>query len=428
MTRTPLSVDLAVAVVIAMIVLIASPGTAIDAILALILLVVSGVIALVVRRAQGLAAPALRSPPAVSGPPPPCSPGARCSAAPCWPEPGRCSRRGPPGLRARMRSRAFSRRVGTVDGDSVVLTAARRFASPGAEWAAPGTARVELRVRRRGGPWGPWAPPRLPATTPESPRSGPAPSFGEPLWVGAADQLQLRSRRRRSRRSRALRGQPGPHAGPPPPRLGSPSASALATDAAVHLPLAQPILPAGPGQPPIIARAAWAGAPRPARRPARYGSIKLAFVHHTENPNGYSPGSGAADAAGHLRLPPLRRGFFDIAYNFLIDAFGRIWEGRAGGIDEPVIGRPRGRLQPRVSLASPSSARSSPRPTAAAALAALERLLAWKLSLHGVPVARQGPQSRSIRSVPSTRRSRPEPSPAPARRRSSRRGPDRLPR
>ena len=32
------------------------------------------------------------------------------------------------------------------------------------------------------------------------------------------------------------------------------------------------------------------------------------------------------------------RGYFDIAYNFVIDALGRIWEARAGGIDEPVMG------------------------------------------------------------------------------------------
>ncbi|MGH2867891.1 MAG: hypothetical protein ACRDNK_10035 [Solirubrobacteraceae bacterium] len=45
--------DIAIAVVIAAIVLIVSPGTAIDAILVLILLVVWGVIALVDRRRSG---------------------------------------------------------------------------------------------------------------------------------------------------------------------------------------------------------------------------------------------------------------------------------------------------------------------------------------------------------------------------------------
>ncbi len=50
MSRNALRIDLAIAAVIAAIVLIASPGTAIDAILALIVLVGWGVIALVDRR------------------------------------------------------------------------------------------------------------------------------------------------------------------------------------------------------------------------------------------------------------------------------------------------------------------------------------------------------------------------------------------
>lgn len=53
MTPTALRMDVAIAVVIAAIVLIVSPGTAIDAILALILLIVWGVIALVERRRAG---------------------------------------------------------------------------------------------------------------------------------------------------------------------------------------------------------------------------------------------------------------------------------------------------------------------------------------------------------------------------------------
>ncbi len=61
MTWTPLRIDIAIAVVIAAIVLIISPGTAIDAILVLILLVVWGVTALVDRR-RGRGEPLFRRP------------------------------------------------------------------------------------------------------------------------------------------------------------------------------------------------------------------------------------------------------------------------------------------------------------------------------------------------------------------------------
>ena len=87
--------------------------------------------------------------------------------------------------------------------------------------------------------------------------------------------------------------------------------------------LAQPVLDAGPGQPPIIARSAWAqGRARPAG-PANYGTIKLAFVHHTDNPNGYSRGDVPALLLAIFDYHRYVRGFFDIAYNFIIDAFGR---------------------------------------------------------------------------------------------------------
>jgi hypothetical protein len=59
-TRDALRIDAAIAVVIAAIILIASPGTAIDAILALILLAVWAVVALVGRR-RARRSPLLRS-------------------------------------------------------------------------------------------------------------------------------------------------------------------------------------------------------------------------------------------------------------------------------------------------------------------------------------------------------------------------------
>ena len=148
--------------------------------------------------------------------------------------------------------------------------------------------------------------------------------------------------------------------------------------------LAQPVLDAGPGQPPIIARSVWAqGRARPAG-PANYGTIKLAFVHHTVNPNGYSRGDVPALLLAIFDYHRFVRGYFDIAYNFIIDAFGRVWEARAGGIDEPVIGAHAGGYNAEstgVAVLGTFMSVVPPR----AAISSLERLLAWKLALHGIP-------------------------------------------
>jgi hypothetical protein len=78
------------------------------------------------------------------------------------------------------------------------------------------------------------------------------------------------------------------------------------------------------------------------------------------------------------------RGYYDIAYNFIIDAFGRIWEGRAGGIDAPVLGAHAGGFN-GVSTGIAVLGTFTDAVPPAPALQALERLLAWKLALHGVP-------------------------------------------
>jgi uncharacterized protein with LGFP repeats len=161
----------------------------------------------------------------------------------------------------------------------------------------------------------------------------------------------------------------------------------LAASSPAHtagLPLVSSGLQAGPGQPPIIARRAWARGGAPPRVAPEYGSVKLAFVHHTENPDGYSAAAVPAMLRSIYEFHRFGHGWNDIGYNFAIDRFGRIWEARAGGIDEPVVGAQAGGYNAYSTgiaiLGTYSAQRISP-----AALAALEQLIAWKLSLHGAP-------------------------------------------
>jgi len=265
--------------------------------------------------------------------------------------------------------RVFARRVGTLRGESV-LRAPRRFALAGVSWSAgAGTrsARIELRTRRHNGPWSPWALASVQGHEPDR-RAASRTRFGEPVWTGAADLIQLRSLT--------------PVDGVALHFVASERGARLAS--AASLTLAAPTLDAGPGQPQIIARSAWAGRHAPPAGPASYGAIDLAFVHHTENPNGYGPGDVPAMLLAIFDYHRYVRGYFDIAYNFIIDAFGRIWEARAGGIDEPVIGAHAGGFNAVSTGVAVLGTFISSAPSARA-ISALERLLAWKLSLHGVP-------------------------------------------
>ncbi len=263
--------------------------------------------------------------------------------------------------------------VGRLAGESPPLPAPRRFALVGLEWAREGAyahPQVWLRTRVGDGAWTRWV---LASVGGHGPDEGedPTRAFGEPLWAGTADVVQLRSVR--------------PLAGV---RLHFVSADRrLATTAtsAASLPRAQPVLDAGPGQPPIIARQAWAQGQAPPAVPPGYGEVRLAFVHHTENLNGYSAAEVPAMLFAMYQFHRYTRGWNDIGYNFVIDAFGRVWEARKGGIDQAVIGAQAGGYNAvSTGVAMLGSFVSVVPPPVA--ITALQRLLAWKLSLHGVPV------------------------------------------
>ena len=114
----------------------------------------------------------------------------------------------------------------------------------------------------------------------------------------------------------------------------------LVAGGAAGLALAVPVRPARARQGlEILPRAAWAGDDRPPGPISPEPDVRFLLVHHTVNGNDY----GDADVAGLLRdihrfhTGPDKR-WPDVAYNFFVDRFGRVWEGRAGSLDGPVIG------------------------------------------------------------------------------------------
>ena len=143
--------------------------------------------------------------------------------------------------------------------------------------------------------------------------------------------------------------------------------------------------PGSRAAPPIIPREAWGADQCPPRTAPAYGEVQLGVVHHTVNANTYSRADSAAMVLSICRYHRNTNGWRDLGYNFLVDRFGQIFEGRAGGIDQPVIGA-QAQGYNGVSTGVANLGTFTGAPQSAAGVSATAELLAWKLSLHGVPV------------------------------------------
>lgn len=135
-------------------------------------------------------------------------------------------------------------------------------------------------------------------------------------------------------------------------------------------------------RPAIVPRERWLGDTRPTRPPARYGGPVVAvFVHHTDSPNGYD----CADAPRIIRAlaegQTSARLFDDIGYNFLVDRCGTIYEGRAGGVDRPVVGAHTQGFNHRTAGIAAIGTFTAGTPVPAPMVEAIAALTAWKLGL-----------------------------------------------
>ena len=234
---------------------------------------------------------------------------------------------------------------------SPVIRTKRPFSVVGLRWSrAPEDLHAEIRVRDRRG-WHRWT--ELAAA--HSARGS------DPAWAGRATALQVRL----SERVRGLRAHFVSVRGVSPRRVRARAAA---------------------NQPSIIPRAQWGGdtecAPRD--RPSM-GNVQMAFVHHTVSANEYGPGDSAGMVLGICRFHRNSNGWDDIGYNFLVDKFGQVFEGRAGGVDQPVVGaQAQGWNAQSTGIANLGT--YSDVPQTGEALSAMANLIAWKLPLHGAPV------------------------------------------
>jgi hypothetical protein len=152
-----------------------------------------------------------------------------------------------------------------------------------------------------------------------------------------------------------------------------------------------------PPNPGYVSRAQW-GADENLRRQAcpegpDYADPKLIVLHHTATTNSYSPAQTAATVRGIYVYYIQGRGYCDHGYNFLVDRYGIIYEGRYGGVDRGVIGAHATNFNTGtigIAMIGDFSNVGVPAPL----FNATANLVAWKMSIHNmnpyVPVSFRG--------------------------------------
>ena len=117
-----------------------------------------------------------------------------------------------------------------------------------------------------------------------------------------------------------------------------------------------------------------------------YGQVKVVHVHHTVSLNDYTPAEAPAVVLAICRYHRNSNGWDDIGYNALVDRYGTIYEGRAGGLDQAIVGAHAQGFNSQTAgvanIGDYSSVGASPE-----ALSATADYVRWKLGVHGQPLS-----------------------------------------
>jgi hypothetical protein len=141
----------------------------------------------------------------------------------------------------------------------------------------------------------------------------------------------------------------------------------------------------GVATPAIRPREEWAGDRAP-KGPLDTEDVRFLIVHHSASHNGHSAAETPAILRSFYEFHTSGRGWNDIAYNFLIDSEGGIWEGRAGSLEGPVAGDATGGNQGFAQLVCVIGDFDTDRPTGSA-VSSLTSLLAWLADRYDIPTA-----------------------------------------
>jgi hypothetical protein len=137
-------------------------------------------------------------------------------------------------------------------------------------------------------------------------------------------------------------------------------------------------------RPRIRSRKAWGANESLRSGSPSYGTVKAGFVHHTVNANKYTRAEVPAIIRGIYAYHTQSNGWSDIGYNFVVDRFGRIWQGRFGDVTRNVIGAHTYGYND-VSFAMSAIGNYETAQPSRAMLRAYAKLFGWKLGQYGIP-------------------------------------------
>ena len=244
---------------------------------------------------------------------------------------------------------------------------------------------ARIRAKRGDGSWGPWYEAEaLEGVGPEQ-----RDTHGtEPVFVGRTNTVQIAVTR----------------TDPAPPPAAKPRPDLGYIPANVEQPLPQnvnavlisppeapidvqppPTAATVPGQAPhIITRAQWgANESMKCGNPIYDTGIRAGVVHHTAGSNDYTPQDSAGIVRSIYEYHARTLGWCDIAYNAMVDKYGQVFEGRAGGMSRAVQGAHTGGFNTDtwgVAMLGDFNAE----PPTPIQLRTTGRLLGWRLGLDRV--------------------------------------------
>jgi len=251
--------------------------------------------------------------------------------------------------------------------------------------AKQGPVSVRLRTSEDGTTWGEWYEAALERT---SGADGGAPlAFTEPIWTGGGRYLQVTAQAGVSGLSTPveLRGV----------RLVAINSTEDADGGAIVVGVVRrtiatvagldltPSVDAMTTRPEIVSRSEWGANESYRSGSPDFATVKMAFVHHTASGNSYSRSEAPAIVRGVYYYHTESLHWSDIGYNFLVDRYGTVYEGRYGGVTAGPVGAQTLGFNTGSTGISVIGTFSTVAPPPAA-VSALEKLLAWKLDVHHV--------------------------------------------